>query len=298
MVQESSILALQASDGGRVLAVGDQAWHYLGRTHKGIRLVRPIQGGVVADLAIAELLLKALLHGPLQGRRRGARMAIAIALEASDVERQALLRLVRELGYTRLYSMPSPLAAALGAGLPVHEPEASMVLDLGSGCCEAAIISMGAMVVSRTMRMGGDDLDAALQQQFRSTRHLHAGLDACEELRRELGSLDSLEDARTGQLKGVDTRRGLPCALEIQASMLRPTLQRYADAVADMARSVLERCPPELAGDLLGRGIVLCGGVALQRGLAAFLQRTLRLPVRIDADPMTTVARGLGLLHT
>ncbi|AGW14009.1 rod shape-determining protein [Megalodesulfovibrio gigas] len=288
-----SIIALNCKAQHRVLAVGDQAKRYAGRTPRGIRVISPMQGGMVADLDMAETLLKTLLqscHGP--GRRR--RLAIAIPLDATDVERNALLGLAGELGYAAVQGLPSPLAAALGAGLPVLEPRASMVLDLGSGCCEAAIVAMGGIVTSRTLRSGGNELDAAVQQQIRLQHHLHAGQEACEALRQDLGSLDPAHDTRRLPIKGLDTRKGLPCAMEIEAAELRPILTRFALAVADTARSVLERCPPELSGDLLESGITLCGGLALQHGLAAFLQQELRLPVFQDAAPLTTVARGLG----
>jgi len=293
VIQEPSVIALTGPARNRVLAVGDQARRYAGRTPRHIRVVSPMQGGMVADLGMAEILLKTLLRA-CQGLGRRRRLTIAIPLDATDVERNALLGLAGELGYGSVQGVASPLAAALGAGLPVQEPRASMVLDLGSGCCEAAIVAMGDLVASRTMRHGGDALDATLQQQFRLQHHLHAGLDACESLRQGLGSLDPGQDNHSQRIKGLDTRKGLPCARDIRAAELRPALMRFAQAVADLARSVLERCPPELSGDLLESGITLCGGVSLQHGLAEYLHRELRLPVQVDAAPLTTVARGLG----
>lgn len=304
ILQEPCMIALQTrrrhgaapGDKAKVLATGSNAKAFLGRTPKGVQVVCPMQGGVVADLTMAEMLLRALVPSKTtRGLMKRRKIIIGIPPDATDVERKAFLSTAKELGAFRVYSLHAPLAAAIGAGLPVDEPRASMVVDLGSGCCEAAIISLGGIVLCRTLRNGGKDLDAAIQQQIKVTHHLHAGHEACEALRQGLGSLKPEDDTCGGAIKGRDSMKGLPRSQTLTGRELRPLLTAYARSVVALAREVLERCPPELAADLVERGITLCGGMALQSGLAAFMQNELRLPVTVDADPLTTVARGLGM---
>ncbi len=301
ILQEPSLAAFSARTFGKgncreVLAVGREARAMLGRTPRGVTVVQPMSCGVIADLASAEALLKRMLRSVArQGLLNRRRLVIGIPPDVTDVERKAFATAARDLGATQVYSLPAPLAAAMGAGLVVETPRANMILDLGSGCCEAAVLSLGGIVLCRTLRSGGQDLDAALQHLLKTQFHLLAGREACETLRMELGSLDPARDDEFGEIKGRDTASGLPRTLELSAGSLRPLLTGFARGVAGLAREVLERCPPELAADLVDQGLTLCGGLARQHGLDAFLRQVLHLEMHVDEAPLTTVARGLGL---
>ncbi len=301
ILQEPSLVAFSSRVGRNgevrdILAVGHAAKAMLGKTPQGVSVVQPMSCGVIADLESAEALLQRLLRPVVRkGLLNRRRLVVGIPPDVTDVERKAFVTAARDLGAARVHSLPAPLAAAMGAGLVVETPRANMILDLGSGCCEAAVLSLGGIVLCRTLRSGGQDVDAALQHLLKTEYHLYAGLEGCEVLRRELGSLDPARDDEVGEIKGRDTASGLPRTMQLTAGALRPLLTGFARSVSGLAREVLERCPPELAADLVDQGLTLCGGLAQQHGLADFLHRDLRLEMHVDAAPLTTVARGLGL---
>jgi rod shape-determining protein MreB len=295
VLNEPSIVAVQTSDRA-VLAVGKQAKDMLGRCPGSIEVIRPLRHGVIADY---DSTAKMLHHFIRQARRSRSpvhpRVVISVPSGITQVERRAVHESATQAGARKVYLIPEPVAAALGAGLPIAEPGANMVVDVGGGTTEVAVISLSGIVHSVSLRLGGEDMDDAIVQHVRKSHGLLIGERSAEEIKIALGSAHSQEgDAATLPVKGRDLIRGLPRTIMVTGAEIREALREPVTAIVEAVRACLEQIPPELAADIVDNGITLTGGGALLAGLGRLLNLETGLPIAVSDDPLTSAVRGAG----
>ncbi|GGF58122.1 rod shape-determining protein [Marmoricola endophyticus] len=293
-LDEPSVVAVSSAT-EEVLAVGAEAKAMIGRTPAGIRVVRPLRDGVIDDFEASERMLRAFIARV--HRRRyftKPRLVVCVPSGISAVERRS----VQEAGYLagarHVWIVDEPMAAAIGAGLPVHEPTGNMVVDVGGGTTEVAVISVGAVVASMSIRSAGDSIDQALVDWMAKEHDLLLGERTAENLKVSLGSAYPLPEELEAEVRGRDLTSGLPRSLTMTSSEVRRAMAQPVADIVDSVRTVLDKTPPELAGDIVDRGIVLTGGGALLRGLDELLRRETQIPVHVAQDPLECVARGAG----
>ena len=294
VVNEPSVVAVGRS-GGQILsggsAVGYLARQMEGRTPESIRVVRPMRSGVITDYRQSEALLRHLFRKATA--RRGCRLAlVTVPDEITPVERQAARNSLHRAGARSVLLLNESMAAALGAGLPVSEPVASMVCDIGAGTTEVAVFSLGGTVASRSIRVGGDALDTAIIDYLRRKQTLRIGLPEAERLRIEIGSAAPLPVERTKEVRGIDAVGSLPRTATITSEEIRCALLEPLEAIVEAIHEVLDGCSPEMAADLVDQGMALSGGVAQTPGLATYFHEQTGLAVRVIDDPQTVAARG------
>ncbi len=298
VLNEPSVVAVR-KDTNKVLyngqAVGWVAKEMLGKTPGAITAIRPLKEGVISDFEITEAMLSYFIR-KVNGNRWmvGPRVVIAVPSGITAVEKQAVFNSADRAGARRTYLVEEPLAAALGAGLPITDPTASMIVDIGGGTSEIAIISLGDIAVCESLRVAGDDLDEAIINHMKKTYNLMIGEQTAERIKIEIGSaapVKELEDA-TMDVRGRDMISGLPRKTSVTAEEIREALQEPVSAIAEAVTRTLEKAAPELAADLVDNGVTLAGGGALLRGISIVLQNATGLPVKIADDPLTCVARG------
>ena len=294
MLDEPSVVAVSSAT-DEVLAVGAAAKEMIGRTPAGIRVVRPLRDGVIDDFEASERMLRAFIARV--HRRRyftKPRLVVCVPSGISAVERRS----VQEAGYLagarHVWIVEEPMAAAIGAGLPVHEPTGNMVVDVGGGTTEVAVISMGAVVASMSIRSAGDTIDQALVEWMSKEHDLLLGERTAENLKVSLGSAYPLPEELEAEVRGRDLSSGLPRTLTMTSGEVRRAMAQPVADIVDAVRTILDKTPPELAGDIVDRGIVLTGGGALLRGLDELLRRETQIPVHVAEDPLESVARGAG----
>ncbi|MGQ0626740.1 MAG: rod shape-determining protein [Phycisphaerales bacterium] len=302
VLNEPSVVAVR-KDTNKVLyngqAVGWVAKEMLGKTPGAITAIRPLKEGVISDFEITEAMLSYFIR-KVNGNRVlvGPRVVIAVPSGITAVEKQAVFNSADRAGARRTYLVDEPLAAALGAGLPVIEPTASMIVDIGGGTSEIAIISLGDIAVCESLRVAGDDLDEAIISHMKKTYNLSIGEQTAERIKIEIGSAaptdKSREDA-TMEVRGRDMISGLPRKTVVTAEEIREALTEPVNAIAEAVTRTLEKANPELAADLVDNGLTLAGGGALLRGISVVLQNATGLPVKIADDPLTCVARGTAV---
>ena len=298
VLQEPSVVALD-EESQRVLAVGQAAREMLGRTPGPIVAVRPLRNGVVAYYEVTELMLRYFLRKALGGWLWARpRVVACVPSVVTDVERRAITAACREAGAREVHLVSEPMAAAIGAGLDVHEPVGNMVVDVGGGTTDIAVISLGSEVVSDSVRVAGDLTDEAITRYLKRQHNLVVGERTAEDLKIEIGTVDpdGADDIPPRDVRGRDAVTGLPRTQRVTAEEIRLALTEPAMAIVEAVRRVLERTPPELAADIYERGVVLTGGGALVRGLDKLLSRETNLPVHVADDPVTCVARGTGMI--
>jgi rod shape-determining protein MreB and related proteins len=293
-VSEPSVVA-QHTESGRVLAVGDDAKRMIGRTPATITASRPLRHGVIADLEVTEDMLRQFIRRVHRGRLTHPRVVMCVPSGLTEVELSAVREACLSAGALEVHLIDEPIAAAVGAGLDISEPTGRMVVDIGGGTSEVAIISMGAMVVQRSLRMAGYDFDDALIGWLRKSRGLIVGQPTAEALKFEIGSAAPLEVERQGEVRGRDAVSGLPRALSVGSEEVREALQEAVQAIVDAVRGALEQTPPELAGDIADTGILLAGGSSLLAGFPERLTEQTGMPARLVDSPLTCVAEGAGL---
>jgi rod shape-determining protein MreB len=288
------VVAVQAGT-NKVLAVGNEAKRMLGRTPGNIVAIRPLKDGVIADFEITEAMLSHLISKAHGGRRLvRPRVVIAIPSGITEVEKRAVKDSATHAGARDVITIPEPMAAAIGVGLPIDEPAANMIVDIGGGTTEIAIISLSGIVFSKSIRVAGDELDAAIVNYMKRAYNLLIGERTAEEIKVRLGSAYPLDEELTMEVKGRDSVAGLPKTIHVTSQEIREALSDTIAAIVDAVRSTLERCPPELSADLVDRGFVMAGGGALIRGLDLLLSEKTGLPVIIADDPLSAVANGTG----
>jgi rod shape-determining protein MreB len=300
VLSEPSVVAITEST-KEVLAVGEEAKRMLGRTPGNIRAVRPMKDGVIADFDITEEMLRYFIQKARQkvvGRRRflQPRVLIAVPSGITEVETRAVQDSAQRAGAGEIYLIEEPMAAAIGVGLPVAEPAGSMIVDIGGGTTEVAVISLSGIVEARSIRVGGDEMDAAICQHMKRVYNLMIGERTSENIKIMIGSAYPEENETSMDVKGRDLVSGLPKTIKVSIKEIRNALQEPVTSIVEAVRSTLERCPPELAADLIDRGIMLAGGGALLKGLDRLITEETGLPVFVADDPLKAVARGTGVV--
>lgn len=295
VLDEPSIVALNQRDRS-VLAVGREAKAMLGRAPGTIQVIRPLQHGVIADFDITEKMLHHLITRAHQGWNLARpRVVISIPSGITQVERRAVGDAVRHAGAREVYLIEEPMAAAIGAGLPISEPGANMIVDVGGGTTEVAVISLSGIVYCKSVRIAGDEMTDAIIQHIRKHFNLLTGERQAEELKLKLGSAYPLGTEHLGmEVKGQDLTDGLPKAVVITTDEVREALREPVRVIVEAAQTCLEQTPPELAADLVDTGIVLTGGGALLKGLDVLLRHETDLPVTVSNEPLYCVVRGVG----
>ena len=296
VLREPSVVAVQAGT-NKVLSVGDEAKRMLGRTPANIVAVRPLKDGVIADFEVTEEMLRHFIkkvHGRRTFLRPRPRVVIAVPSGITEVEKRAVKESALRAGAREVFLIEEPMAAAIGCGLPVQEAAGNMIVDIGGGTTEVALISLAGIVFSRSVRVAGDELDEAIMQYMKRAYNLMIGERTAEEIKIKIGSAYPIEKETTMEVKGRDLVAGLPKTLTITSQEVREALLEPISTIVESVRITLERCPPELSADLVDRGLVLAGGGALLRGLDKLLAEETGLPVHVAEDPLSAVAEGTG----
>lgn len=275
------------------MGVGSAAYEMLGKTPKNIEAVRPLKGGVIADFEITEKLLRYFLRKAHEGRSiQRPRVVIAVPSGITTVERRAVINSAERAGARKVYLVDEPMAAALGVAMPVTEAQGSMIVDIGGGTSEVAILSLGGPVVVKSVKVAGDDFDEAIISFVRKSHNLQIGPQTAELLKKTIGSAFPMEQEKTMEVAGRDTLSLMPRKAIINSDEIRDALQEPLRTVLGTIMDCLEAAPPEIGADLLESGIVVVGGGALLPGLSEFIAEGTGIPCRIDEDPLTAVARG------
>ncbi len=298
VLNEPSVVAITESKGKkRVLAVGNEAKQMLGRTPGNIQAIRPLRDGVIADFEVAEEMIKEFIR-KVHNRRgfHSPQIVVCVPSGSTAVERRAIQESAESAGARRVWLIEEPMAAAIGAGLPVTEPTGSMVVDIGGGTTEVAVLSLGGIVYSRSVRVGGDKMDEAIIAYIRRNHNLLVGEGSAERIKKEIGSACPPEDGegRTMEIKGRDLMNGVPKELIISERQIAESLAEPVGAIVEAVKVALEHTAPELAADIVDKGIVLTGGGALLSNLDYVLRASTGLPVSIADDPLSCVALGTG----
>jgi rod shape-determining protein MreB len=276
------------------LAVGDEAKRMLGRTPGNIVAVRPLKDGVIADFEMTESMLRHFITKVNSRKWVRPRVVIAVPSGITEVEKRAVKESAAHAGAREVYLIEEPMAAAIGVGLPVQDAAGNMIIDIGGGTTEVALISLSGIVFSRSVRVAGDELDEAIAGYMKRAYNLMIGERTAEEIKIKIGSAYPMEKEVGMEVKGRDLVAGLPKTLTITSQEVREALLEPISTIVESVRVTLERCPPELSADLVDRGLVLAGGGALLRGLDRLLQEETGLPVHIAEDPLSAVAEGTG----
>jgi rod shape-determining protein MreB len=294
LVDEPSVVAMNEHT-HEILAVGHEAKRMIGRTPDGIKAIRPLKDGVIADLDATEEMLRYFIQ-QVHKRRYFAkpRMIICVPSGVTAVEQRAVKEAGYQAGGRRVYIIEEPMAAAIGAGLPVHEATGNMVVDIGGGTTEVAVISLGGLVTTLSVRTAGDELDQAIVTWMKKEHSLMLGERTAEEIKMTLGSAFPLPQERQAEVRGRDMVSGLPRTVTVSSPEIRKALEEQLHSIVDAVRTTLDQTPPELAGDIMDRGIVLTGGGALLLGLDERIRHETGMPVHIARDPLTSVALGAG----
>ena len=293
-LNEPSVVALDTHT-GKIVAVGVQAKRMIGRTPASIVAVRPLKDGVIADFDVTERMLRYFIQ-KVHRRRHLARPRLVVAVPGgiTGVEQSAVKEAGRQAGARRVYIIEAPMAAAIGAGLPVHEPVGNMVVDVGGGTTEVAVISLGGIVASGSIRVGGDEMDQAIIAFAKKEYSLLLGERTAEEIKVAIGSACSSPEEPHLEIRGRDLVSGLPKTVVISGGQVRQAIAEPVSAVVDIVKATLDKCPPELAGDVMDRGIALTGGGALLRGLDERLGEETGMPVCLAGNPLESVVLGTG----
>jgi rod shape-determining protein MreB len=293
ILNEPSVVAVNVKD-GRPLAVGAEAKRMIGRTPSHIQAIRPLKDGVIADFEICEKMLRYFIQRVHQRRFAKPRMVICVPSGITGVEQRAVMEAAEYAGARKAYIIEEPMAAAIGAGLPVHEPTGNMVVDIGGGTTEVAVISLGGIVTSQSVRIGGDELDEAIIAYIKKEYSLALGERTAEEIKIALGSAFPMDEELHAEIRGRDLVSGLPKTIVVSTQEIRKAVDEPVSAIIDAVKVTLDKTPPELAADIMEQGIVLTGGGALLHGLDARLQDETGMPIIVARDPLNCVAIGSG----
>jgi rod shape-determining protein MreB and related proteins len=293
VLSEPSVVAVDSAT-GEVHAVGVDAKRMLGRTPGNITAIRPLKDGVIADFDVTEEMLRHFIQRVHQNRFAHPRVVVCVPSGVTGVEKRAVEEACLSAGARQAYLIEEPMAAAIGAGLPVADPTGSMILDIGGGTSEVAVISLGGIVVSESIRVGGDEMDEAIAAHCKQRHKLLIGQQTAEEVKLEIGSAAPLDDQRTTEIRGRDLATGLPNTIELTSGEVREALEEPVSQIVAAVKETLDRTPPELAGDIMDRGITLAGGGALLAGIDARMREECQMPCQVTESPLTCVAVGSG----
>jgi rod shape-determining protein MreB len=297
VLDEPSVVAVRRNGrgGNKVLAVGQEAKMMLGRTPGHIEAIRPMKDGVIADFEVAEAMLRYFIK-KANNRRTLIRPRVIACVPSgiTQVEKRAVRESAESAGAREVFLIEEPMAAAIGAGLPITEPTSNMVVDIGGGTTEVAVISLAGIVYSKSVRVGGDKMDEAILQYIKSKYNLLIGERSAEQIKTTVGNAYRAETAEQMQIKGRDLTTGIPKIIGIDSDEVRQAIIEQIKTIVETVKSALEQTPPELAADIVDNGIVLTGGVALLKGLDKLIREETGLPITITEDPLTTVVLGSG----
>jgi rod shape-determining protein MreB and related proteins len=294
VLREPSVVAKRV-DGGEVLAVGNEAKKMIGRTPGDIVATRPLRDGVIADFDTTVAMLTYFIRNGLRGRSfLRPRVVVGIPSGVTEVEKRAVIDATRQAGAREAYLIEQPMAAAIGAGLPVSEPVGSMVVDIGGGTTEVAIIALGGIVTVRSLRIAGDEMDEAIIQYARRAYNLLIGERTAEDIKIAVGSAFPQPEEQMIAVRGRDLVSGLPRTVRMTSTEIREAIAEPIAGIVEAVKMTLERAPPELAADIVDRGIVMAGGGSLLRGLDRLLAEETGMPVTLTDDPLGSVVLGIG----
>lgn len=298
VINEPSIVAVKTDKydrDGTILAVGHEAKEMIGKTPGGIQAIRPMKDGVIADFDVTEKMIRYFIE---KAHKRKTlirpRVMVCVPYGLTGVERKAVKESAMSAGAREVFLIEEPMAAAIGAGLPVREPQGSLIVDIGGGTTEIGVISLGGLVISKSIRVAGDKLDIAIVDYIRKKYNLLIGERTGEEIKIQIGSASPLETPLLMQVKGRDQVSGLLNTVELTSEDIRDAIKDQLREISNALKSVLESVPPDLAGDIVENGVVLTGGGALIRGLDKYLSDIVKLPVYIGNEPLLAVAKGTG----
>jgi rod shape-determining protein MreB len=294
VLNEPSVAAVEQAT-GNILGIGLEAKRMLGRTPDGILAVRPMKDGVIANFDITEAMLRYFTQ-KVHNRKTlvRPRMVISVPSGITQVEKRAVRDSAESAGAREVYLIEEPMAAAIGVGLPIEEPGGSMIVDIGGGTTEVAVISLAGIVYSQSVRVGGDEMDEAIISYIKRNYNLLIGERTAEQIKMEIGSAYPVGERRTIEIKGRDLVAAIPKTIVVSDEEVRESLSEPVNAIVEAVRSALESTPPELAADIVDRGIVLAGGGSLLRGLDVLLREETGLPVTVAEDPLSAVVMGTG----
>ncbi len=294
VLREPSVVARHA-DGGGILAVGDDAKRMIGRTPGDIVASRPLRDGVIADFDTTAAMLGHFIRRGLGGRSlMRPRVIVGIPSGVTEVEKRAVIDATLQAGSREAFLIEQPMAAAIGAGLPVSEPVGSMIVDIGGGTTEVAVIALGGIVTARSIRVAGDEMDEAIIQYARKAYNLLIGERTAENVKIQIGSAYPQKEEQTMEVRGRDLVSGLPRTVRMTSTEVREVMAEPIASIVEAMRMTLERTPPELAADICDRGIIMAGGGSLLRGLDALLTEELGMPMMLTEDPLSSVVLGTG----
>ncbi len=294
VLREPSVVAKNTGD-GQILAVGEEAKRMLGRTPGTITAMRPLRDGVIADFDTTASMLAYFIKKAMRNRSIfRPRVIVGVPSGVTEVEKRAVIDATMQAGAGEAFLIEEPMAAAIGAGLPISDPIGSMVADIGGGTTEVAVIALGGIVTSRSIRIGGDEMDEAIIQYSRRAYNLLIGERSAEEIKIAVGSAYPLNDEQVVDVRGRDLLSGLPRTIRMTSTEIREAMAEPIQAIVEAVKQTLERTPPELAADIVDRGIVLTGGGALLRGMDRLLAEETGMPVTVTDDPLIDVAMGTG----
>jgi rod shape-determining protein MreB len=293
VLSEPSVVAIDQTT-GEVYAVGLEAKRMLGRTPGTISAIRPLKDGVIADFDVTEQMLRHFIQKVHQHRFAHPRVVVCVPSGVTGVEKRAVEEATLSAGARQAYLIEEPMAAAIGAGLPVAEPTGNMIVDIGGGTTEVAVISLGGIVVSQSLRVGGDEMDEAIINHIKREYKLLIGQQTAEEIKLEVGSAFALKEEVQAEVRGRDMLTGLPKTVILSSEEVRHALDEPVLQIIDAIKSTLDKTPPELAADIMDRGIVLAGGGALLQGLDQRIRQETHMPTHLAESPLTCVAVGSG----
>lgn len=293
VVNEPSIIALEG-DSDKIVAVGNDAREMMGRTHQDIVIIRPLKDGVIADFEATEIMMREFVKKANVNRMMLGKIVVDVPSGITEVEKRAVRDSAERAGGREIHLVAEAMAAAIGVGLDISEPMGNMIVDIGGGTSEIAVISLNGIVHHSSIRVGGDEMNDAIVQFFKKNFNLLIGEKTSEKIKNSIGSATPLEEEITAEVKGRDLVDGIPKTIEISSVEIRKALNESISTIIEAVKVALERTPPELASDILDRGIVLTGGGSMLKNLDQRMVEDTSLPVHVAEDPLTCVARGCG----
>tara|TARA_B100000579_G_scaffold367863_1_gene328433 strand:- start:1144 stop:2169 length:1026 start_codon:yes stop_codon:yes gene_type:complete len=294
VINEPSIVARTIHD-DNIVAVGDEAKAMLGRTHRDLETIRPLQDGVIADFKMTDGMLQGFINKINFSRMARPRMVICVPSGVTEVERRAVKDSGERANAREVYLIEEPVAAAIGIGLDISQPIGNIIVDIGGGTTEIAVISLNGVVTKETIRIAGDEMDESILQWFRNEHKLEIGLGMSESIKKSVGSAMQM-DTETISVRGRDLVSGIPKTIEVSSDEIRQALKDPVNAIVEAVKRCLEQTPPELAADILERGIIVAGGGSLLRGIDQIIRERTNVPVNVAEDPLLSVVKGTGMV--
>ena len=294
VINEPSIVARTIHD-DNIVAVGDEAKAMLGRTHRDLETIRPLQDGVIADFKMTDGMLQGFINKINFSRMARPRMVICVPSGVTEVERRAVKDSGERANAREVYLIEEPVAAAIGIGLDISQPIGNIIVDIGGGTTEIAVISLNGVVTKETIRIAGDEMDESILQWFRNEHKLEIGLGMSESIKKSVGSAMQM-DTETISVRGRDLVSGIPKTIEVSSDEIRQALKDPVNSIVEAVKRCLEQTPPELAADILERGIIVAGGGSLLRGIDQIIRERTNVPVNVAEDPLLSVVKGTGMV--